>query len=174
MYAMLDLREHARRQRKKEETDILAARLPVSKIRKFKAFCKELGIPVSEAIHLMIDEQLALSNTENNEYITQSYEKSYTSDNESKTSYNEGINSVNNLDVKKVHTRKRSNRNRFVADPWKVDGKIPCAICKQWYSFTNFSRHAQTKHGLSTEEILTKGECGEVALEMVRRRKGEE
>lgn len=57
-----------------------------------------------------------------------------------------------NVDKPKQTTK--GNTERFTTKPWQVDGELPCPLCEQWFSASNFSRHAK-QHGTNAHAIFT-------------------
>lgn len=163
---MIDLRDYARNKRPKEKTDVLTARLPVSTIQAFKELCDNLGLSVSEAIQLLVDGQLSSNGVRKNEDSTQKDIHIPSDEDE------EDINVYKPIKTK-PKKRTQTKAKRFNYTPWKIDGEVPCPICKEWIS-DKFSRHAQRKHGTTPEEIFTNEEYLVVVNEMIQQRKKEQ
>lgn len=65
--------------------------------------------------------------------------------------------------------RKISSGGRFLTTEWKVNDQLPCPLCNEWLSASNFKRHAETTHNLTTEEVFT--QYKEQADQMVAEKK---
>lgn len=52
------LEQFARNQRRKEQTEVLTARLPRSLYNDFKTRCDELGLSISEAVYLLVEREM--------------------------------------------------------------------------------------------------------------------
>lgn len=165
---MINLHDYARNKRPKEKTEVLAARLPASAVKEFKELCGDLGMTVSEAVYLMVEDQLALKSGDVNENCLQ---KKF-SDNKLLTNSLDDDKIVNKRVNKIVNKRKQpTGEKRFTVNNWKVDGEIPCPICKEWTNFSNFARHSKQRHeGMSTKEIFTNEEYVHIANEMLEKK----
>jgi antitoxin component of RelBE/YafQ-DinJ toxin-antitoxin module len=58
-------------------------------------------------------------------------------------------------------------KSRFTLTKWKREDMVPCPICKEWKSASNFSRHAKETHNLSSEEMFTNEELAMIAAKMM-------
>lgn len=165
------LEQFARNKRGKEKSEVLTARLPVSLYSEFKKHCDELGLSVSEAVYLLVEREMKGNESQSttNKYI-----------NDYKNDVNVNINSddvvaATTETIKKVFKPKQIRRGtttgRFTKTQWEVNGFLPCPICNEWLSGSNFNRHAKTNHDLTTETIFTSDEYKEKILAMIVERK---
>jgi antitoxin component of RelBE/YafQ-DinJ toxin-antitoxin module len=145
------LKQFARNKQHKEKTEVLTARLPANLHSDFKSYCNELGISVSEAVYLLIDKEI--TNVRNDETTNMNTERiqKYTKENETTAP-------VVGQTTDVVITNTNVNTNRFTVKQWEVEGEIPCPICEEWVSKSNFSRHAKVNHQNATQVIFAKHE----------------
>ncbi|WML54329.1 hypothetical protein RCG17_06695 [Neobacillus sp. PS3-12] len=59
------------------------------------------------------------------------------------------------------------NKSRFVLTKWKRDGMIPCPICNEFKSASNFNRHCKDAHDMISEEIFSNPIFVEIAERML-------
>src|SRR5690606_28875442 len=120
---------------------VVTLRLSQKEYEAFKSYCDSLNISMSEAIAKLIQAELS--------------------------QINELVGDI--TPVKKPY-RKRPTTAKAFTSALKVDGELPCPLCASWYSYKNFSRHARSAHGTTTQDLLSK--YREKALVMVRERTG--
>jgi antitoxin component of RelBE/YafQ-DinJ toxin-antitoxin module len=166
------MKQYARNKRNKENTIVLTARLPESLYNKFQSYCEEYGFSLSEAVNLLIDNEVSSIETD----IEPNTKDVKMNDVETKVNtveYNENtnkdelntitveMNTVENKEVKantnksQTTTPKRTtNTKRFTVQPFVVEGELPCPVCDKWINHSNFARHAKKQHEMSTEEFF--------------------
>ena len=161
------LERFARGHRGKERTEVLTARLPASLYKSFKNYCDDLGLSISEAVYLLIDREMKGIESANSEISTTiEYKKD-----DDVVDTNTKVVDEERIVVKKNTIRKRLNTSRFTTTQWRVDGELPCPICKEWRNASNFSRHVKEQHNMTTEQIFTNEEFKEKVNTMVEERK---
>ncbi|MCQ6281059.1 hypothetical protein [Bacillus sp. EB600] len=148
------LEQFARNRRKKEETEVLTARLPKSLYSDFKDYCDQLGLSISEAVYLLVEREMSGSPKENTSKLNISKPKENTTDDKTIDVVVEPSTKATTQVFKEIAASKEATKSRFTAKSWEVDGKLPCPKCNQWVSASNFSRHAK-QHGTTTQEIFT-------------------
>lgn len=154
------LKQFARKQRIKENTRVLTARLPENLYGQFKMYCDDLGLSISEAICLLVEREVAslqsesevsatIENKMNDDVVelnTDEYNKT------AKMNTNKYTKNTNVVD--KNTSTSKANTKRFTVKQFEVNGELPCPICGEWKAASNFSRHAKG-HESTTEEIFT-------------------
>lgn len=159
------LRKYARR--RKERTEVITARVDADTYKQFKEYVEGLGLTISEAVALLIEKEV-------NEVSADVYTAV----------------SIENTDVYETTTKSttvdtpvykpKPKRNTRVSQPrksggfsikdYEVDGKVPCPLCREWYSYKNFSRHCKEIHGVnSTQEVIEGRE--EIVKELAEKRR---
>jgi len=156
---------------KETKSATVTSRLTPTEYRKFEDICKTTGYSVAEAIRLLVLNEI------NPEYKAPRpavpAPKPVTSTVERKV--DETVNTERIQKESHVHTPvydyiPTTSHAKFTTEKWKVDGFLPCPICNEWASASNFSRHAKTTHGTTTREIFAKWE--DKANRMVEARRG--
>ena len=161
------LEQFARGHRGKERTEVLTARLPASLYKSFKDYCDDLGLSISEAVYLLVDREIqGIESAESEIPATIEYKM-----NDDVVGKNTNVVDEEKRVVKKNSIRKRTNTSRFTMTQWRVDGELPCPICKEWRNASNFSRHVKEQHSMTTEQIFTNEEFKEKVNTMVEKRK---
>lgn len=140
----------------KEPTEVLTTRVPRSIYNQFKRHCEQYGLSLAEATAILIKTELGDS------YKAPSHEDV------SKPIQKELPIQTSSLRTVSPKKQPRSNTGRFVTTEYQVDGELPCPICGEWKSSTNFARHVKTNHKKTTQEIFT--ENHEKAISMVKTR----
>lgn len=146
----------------------VSTRLTDTEFQLFYKLCEETGYSISEAMRVLIQQELK-------PYDDEPYTPVLKTNTESKQ---ENTTSIQNHTlshtpstpvVKRSATvNKRVRPNRFVTTDWMVEDKLPCPLCNGWVSASNFSRHAK-QHDMTTQEIFEKHK--DKADEMVKQRK---
>lgn len=149
------LENFARKSKSKEKSIVLTARLPESLYEDFKEHCEDLGLSISEAVYLLVDKEMK----------DQEVPKTHTTD--YKNNYDVVV--TNTIEEKPKPIKRTANTTRFTTKPWVVDGDLPCPICGQWVSASNFSRHAK-QHGTNTHAVFTNDGHLEKVNEMIKKR----
>ncbi|MDR4191063.1 hypothetical protein FO521_30670, partial [Bacillus pseudomycoides] len=52
------LEKYARNKRRKEKSEVLKERLPHNLYEDFKTYCDDLGLPISEAVCLLVEREM--------------------------------------------------------------------------------------------------------------------
>ncbi|MCU7766688.1 hypothetical protein [Priestia megaterium] len=152
------LDKYARQSRSKEASKVLPIRLPESIYEQFRERCDELGLSMSEAGYLLIREEL-----EENLYTTTTNEVAATTGRIQKS-----IQDENTPYIKKTTNSSSSFSSRWTSAHYEVENELPCPLCHQWYSKTNFARHAKN-HNTTTKELLENNK--EFIFQMIKERK---
>jgi antitoxin component of RelBE/YafQ-DinJ toxin-antitoxin module len=160
------MKQYARNKRNKENTIVLTARLPESLYNSFQKYCEEYGFSLSEAVNLLIDNEVSSIETdiepntkdvkENDVKMkvnTDEYSENTNKDETNTLGENNEIKANSNT-VEKNISKGKTNTNRFTVKPFVVNGELPCPICDKWINHSNFARHAKKQHELSTEEFF--------------------
>ncbi|PGL88557.1 hypothetical protein CN926_00705 [Bacillus thuringiensis] len=140
----------------KEPTEVLTTRVPRSIYNQFKRHCEQYGLSLAEATAILIKTELGDS------YKAPSHEDV------SKLIQKESSIQTSSLQTVSPKKQPRSNTGRFVTTEYQVDGELPCPICGEWKSSTNFARHVKTSHKKTTQEVFT--ENHEKAISMAKAR----
>ncbi|PEM64434.1 hypothetical protein [Bacillus toyonensis] len=152
----MDILKNYARMINKEPTEVTSVRIPKSLHRSFKKHCENYGLGIAEAINILIRNELGdaykqhLHEEESNKLQAKPPKKSSSPQRTTPKS------------------SPRSNPGRFLTTEYQVDGDLPCPICGEWKSSTNFSRHVKVTHNKTTQEIFT--ENHEKAISMVKAR----
>lgn len=141
----------------KEPTEVLTTRVPRSIYNQFKRHCEQYGLSLAEATAILIKTELG-----------DSYKAPSRGD-VLKPIQKESPKQTSSLQTVSPKKQPRSNTGRFVTTEYQVDGELPCPICGEWKSSTNFARHVKTNHKKTTQEIFT--ENHEKAISMVKTRR---
>jgi hypothetical protein len=146
----LSLRKYAR-PRKENLTEQYTVRLTKADAELFEAYCREINISPAEAFRLLVQEELQ---REGLEYTNQ--EVSVDTQDEVKIESTETLSDIKKTSRKslKKSSRAKGEVSKFLAG-LRIEGQLPCPVCKTWSSAGHFSgRHAK-KHGFSsTYEFL--------------------
>lgn len=127
---------------KESEKRSLSVRIPADLYERWQEECERNGLTMSEGTRLVLE--LALKNELEPPRTMESAPRS-------------------------PRNRAYSSPNRFTMGAYTIDGLAPCPVCGNWQSATNYSRHAGTAHGKSSEELITENmETVKVMLEEKR------
>ncbi|EOQ00998.1 hypothetical protein [Bacillus cereus] len=152
----MDILKNYARMVNKEPTEVTSVRIPKSLHRSFKKHCENYGLGIAEAINILIRNELG-----------DAYKQHLHEDESNKLQEKLSQKSPSPQKVTaKSSLRKQSGR--FLTTEYQVDGDLPCPICGEWKSSTNFARHVKTNHKKTTQEIFT--ENHEKAISMVKAR----
>lgn len=144
------LEQFAKDRRSKGKTEVLTARIPESLYKNFKDYCDNLGLSMSQAVYLLVKREMTAIETETQDDESELYTNVYkVNDDDDKTNHSVVCSNTN---VYKSTTK--STTLRFTTKRWQVNGELPCPICGEWASSSNFSRHAK-QHGSNTHSIFT-------------------
>lgn len=144
----------------KEPTEVTSVRIPKSLHKSFKKHCENYGLGIAEAINILIRNELG-----------DAYKQHLHEDELDKLQEKQPKKSSSPQKVTpKSPPRSQTNRNpgRFLTTQYRVEDELPCPICGEWKSHTNFARHVKSNHGKTTQEIFT--EYHEKAISMVKAR----
>lgn len=152
----MDILKNYARITNKEPTEVTSVRIPKSLHRSFKKHCENYGLGIAEAINILIRNELG-----------EAYKQHLHEDESDKLQEKlpQKLSSPQRT-ITKPSSRKQAGR--FVTTEYQVDGELPCPICEEWKSSTNFARHVKTNHKKTTQEIFT--ENHEKAISMVKAR----
>lgn len=160
------LEQFARKRRSKEKSEVLTARLPQSLYSEFKQYCDDLGLSISEAVCLLVEREIKGFDGVSSELSTT---KEYIKNDDVVAENTEANTNVVNEVVERKRNASKANTSRFTTKQWMVKGELPCPICNQWVSASNFSRHAK-QHNSTTQEIFTNEENLKRVQEMIEER----
>jgi len=166
------LEQFARNKGDNEETIVVTARFPKSLYHDFKTRCDSYGIPVSEAIRELVKGEMngfkGLETATNNELATTIEREPTTQNTPPKNT--KRIQSTTN----KGKTTTKATTKQIDTTRWQVDKEIPCPICQEWFSSTNFSKHAKNVHESTRIEIFSNEENKDMANTLYFGRTGKE
>ena len=138
----------------------LTTKLSDEEYQDFLRYIKSLGLTSSEAIRFLILEELCnAEQPHDNQMFTNvgpRYDKSTPSDASEKP--------------QTLHKKTKVNPRKAAVylKQFKVNGKLPCPVCRTWTSAAHFKqRHAGKHAGMSSAEFLAKYE--KEALQMVQK-----
>lgn len=152
----MDILKNYARITNKEPTEVTSVRIPKSLHRSFKKHCENYGLGIAEAINILIRNELGEAH------------KQHLHEDESDKLQEKLPQKLSSPQRTISKSSPRSNTGRFVTTEYQVDGELPCPICGEWKSSTNFARHVKTNHKKTTQEIFT--ENHEKAISMVKAR----
>lgn len=170
------LKQFARNRRIKENTTVLTARLPESLYGAFKVYCDDLGLSISEAICLLVEREVVSLQSESETAVAIEYQtndeviKMNTNEYKKMVTANTDKHKVNTTVIKNNTKTNKSNTNRFTTKQFEINGELPCPICGEWKTASNFSRHAKG-HESTTEEIFTNEKYKEKVKAMIEKGK---
>lgn len=150
----MDILKNYARITNKEPTEVTSVRIPKSLHRSFKKHCENYGLGIAEAINILIRNELGDAH------------KQHLHEDESGKLQEKLPQKLSSPQRVTPKSSTRSNTGRFVTTEYQVDGELPCPICREWKSSTNFARHVKTSHKKTTQEIFT--ENHEEAISMVK------
>lgn len=140
----------------KEPTEVLSLRIPRSIYNKYKEHCDQYGLSLAEATTILIKTELGDSyKAPSHEDVAKAIQKELP---------------MQSPSIRTVSPKKqtRSQSGRFTTTEYQINGELPCPICGEWKSHTNFARHVKGTHCKTTQEIFT--ENHEKAISMVKAR----
>lgn len=141
---MSNLRKY-RRPSAENLTRQYATKLPDQLADEFEQWCRELNITPSEALRLLVVEEMAAVKRMKD---TQSYPE-ITNDTEKYPAATLEITSVISREPKPRPKRPASGSlGRLTTTQWEIDGFLPCPVCRKWGAAKNFKRDHITDHGL--------------------------
>lgn len=136
------LRKYRRPDRiKGKYTVSMSFRVSQEMYNQWQAYCdKELNLDSSEALRLMIEEELKAVKRESSP---------------SSAAGSPRLVSVSSpVPTEKKNLPRSRFGGRFTVNPWEVQGRVPCPICENWHHRSNYSRHARTAHDMSSQELI--------------------
>lgn len=152
----MDILKNYARMINKEPTEVTSVRIPKSLHRSFKKHCENYGLGIAEAINILIRNELGDAH------------KQYLHEDESNKIQEKLPQKSPSPQKVAPKSSPRKQSGRFLTTEYQVDGDLPCPICGEWKSSTNFARHVKTNHKKTTQEIFT--ENHEKAISMVKAR----
>lgn len=134
------LERYARRTEAGKRDKVIRTRIPTDLYDRFKAHCDRLGLTISEAVFLLIRDEVDRPGPE-------SRWKDYTEVAVSRT--------IDHTETTpRPRPRRSSSGGRFTTIPFVVNGRLPCPICQTWPERQkNISRHMREVHNSTTEEV---------------------
>lgn len=157
---MMDILKNYARTTNKEPTEVTSVRIPKNMYKEFKHHCERYGLSITEAINILIRNELGGNLKEvNYEDAPKKIQEQLPQESSSPSV---------KLPTQPARSQPRKQTGRFVTTEYQVDGELPCPICGEWKSSTNFARHVKTNHKKTTQEIFT--ENHEKAISMVKAR----
>lgn len=145
----------------KEPTEVTSVRIPKSIHKSFKKHCEQYGLGIAEAINILIKNELG------DTYKQPDYEDVSNKLQEQLPKKSSSPQKVTPKSPPRSQTN--SNTGRFLTTQYRVEDELPCPICGEWKSHTNFARHVKGTHSKTTQEIFT--EYHEKAISMVKARR---
>lgn len=150
---MTYLKQFARNTKGKGNTTVLTARLQERTYDAFKAYCDDLGLSISEAVSLLVENELKGTQGEYQTAVTL-HEDEY---------------KTNTTASKQKTVTSKQNTNRFTTKPFQIQEELPCPFCGSWEHNKSFSRHAR-KHNTTTKEIFTDDKYKDKIASMIAKR----
>lgn len=141
-------------------------RLPADIDREFEEHCRKYDLSFNEGILRLILRELG----KDDEYYPEiSVTKEAQPKQESSANVSQRVPSVaqQRLDLDSIVSRPRTTTTKkFTVKPYEVDGYVPCPICRDWYSYTNYARHCKTTHGKGSQQVIEENK--EIVEQMVK------
>jgi hypothetical protein len=140
-------------------------RLPSDIDREFEEHCRKYGLSFNEGILYLIIHELGKDRHASPEIsVTNEAQSTHKED----TNVSQRVPSVaqQRLNLDAIVSRPRTNTKRFSVKPYEVDGYVPCPICRDWYSYTNYARHCKTTHGKGSQQVIEENK--EIVEQMVK------
>jgi hypothetical protein len=164
------LKPYAKKPEKKEKSKTATVRLPLSLLEDFQSYCKDLNLPVSQAVRLLIEYELT-GRKKNENFRTE--ETQILKQVPEKVIYEKDTVEI----PKKTEAAQREKKEkrvgvstgkRFTTKPWEIDGELPCPICGngKWTANGNIDRHFKNDHGTKRREVFNNPEYLKIADEM--------
>lgn len=156
------LKKFARRPGK-GKTETITSRVPTELHKEFSEHCDRLGLSLSEAVYLLIKQEMT-----ENEGIQKNTKEIHNESVVGKNIHNQQADLVDDeapereeiyddVYIKNTKVNKRKTAKpapRSLKKQFELDGKVPCPICNNWQSSSNFSRHTKIYHDKTTEEVF--------------------
>lgn len=139
---MSHLRKYRRPERTKGKYTVsISFRVSQEMFDQWQAYCdNELNLDMSEAMRLMIEEELKAAKKETLPPPAAGSPRL--------------VSAPSPLPTKKRTLPRSQFGGRFTVNPWDVQGRVPCPICENWHNRSNYSRHARTAHDMSSQELI--------------------
>jgi hypothetical protein len=148
------LERFAKNGRAKEKTEVLTARIPESLYKDFKDYCDDLGLSISQAVYLLVKREMTGFEKENQDGESLLYTNEYKLNDDVYKTKHSVVEMNTNVNTNVVKPTTKATTSRFSTKQWQINGELPCPICGEWVSSSNFSRHAK-QHGSNTYSIFT-------------------
>ncbi|PEM30185.1 hypothetical protein CN598_12735 [Bacillus wiedmannii] len=148
----------------KEPTEVTSVRIPKSVHKSFKEHCEKYGLGIAEAINILIKNELGDTYKQPDyEDVSNKLQEQLQKEPPMKSSSPQKV-----ITKSSPRSQTRNGSGRFTTTEYQIDGELPCPLCGEWKSHTNFARHVKGTHGKTTQEIFT--ENHETAISMVKAR----
>lgn len=165
------LEKHAKGNKQRQKTRTVNARLPIELANRFDDHCERLGLTITEAFRILVENEL-----QTNENKMQTLQTNL------QTNENKAPTYENNQGTQIVKKSTSSGGKRFNMNPYKLvfpnkrgtmSEQIPCPICDEWVIATNAKRDHTIEHhgGIGAPEMVQQDL--EEAAKMVERKKKE-
>lgn len=154
------LNHYAKKPEKREKSKTVTVRLPLRLLEDFQTHCKDLNLPVSQAVRVLIEYEL--TGKKKNENFKPE---------EKPIPKQEEVQILKKEPVKVPRVGKITNSKRFAVKQWIVDKKQACPLCEGWFNAGTFNlRHAKGVHGTTNEKIFSDENKRVIADRMVAER----
>lgn len=162
-------------EREKEKTKTFSFRLPESLHTAFTSRCDDLNIKVADALRLLVEREMSsvISSPESHLETNPPTSANERPQNANKElpKVNESLQPVNKPIAKKRARPSRGSGIRFNYDQWKVEGDVPCPVCREWKRSNKITRHIREVHEMDSKEVFSNEEYVQIANNMVKERK---
>lgn len=157
----MGLLEKNKKEKKENKNVVLPTRLTQDEYDKFSELCQSTGHTMSEAVRMLIQNELNPSKPAPQKQQVERVEV---------PTYDVPLPPVETVSKPKPRSYTPSSGEllRFTTEKWKIGNFLPCPICMEWASASNFSRHAKTTHNMTTKELFNTHQ--ETADQMVKER----
>lgn len=136
----MTLERYARRTKVGKRSKVIRTRIPEDLYERFKTHCNRLGLTISEAVFLLIKDEV---DRPSHEIATAIAHENYNV-----------ATSVGQMTTPRPRRSSKNEEGRFTTIPYVVNGRLPCPICGTWpEKQKNISRHMREVHNSTTEEV---------------------
>lgn len=151
---------------RKEESEVLTARLPKSLYKAFQEHCKDLGLSISEGVYLLVREEMSKIEDKPKQL------KKDVSENTKIVSKEVTTTTIKPQNEVKTNTKQSKNESssngKFTVTPYSIEKLTACPICEAWISRSNFKRHCSDQHDKTPQQIFESEQNKITALGMVK------